>query len=482
MPRLTDARWDFIAGQNSSYSEDALENRELRQSANCRLTTYGAVSKRNGTQRIHSDALGASVLGLVQWDNPSQSAELVAIADADLWHKTLAATTWTNVASTLSTTNRVSFATYVYGGTNRLYFADGSLRKWTATTLTTSISGAPSAKYLAVYKERLFASDGSKVIYWSAVADPETWAAPDGGQANVETYDNDNIVGLAVVGGSLLIFKHDSIARFQGTTADTIDIDKGTEGVSASVGCIAPGTIVTAEDFAFFLSDRGPYIATEGGVQPIGQKIESEMADWDHANWGSSWAVFNKDAREIWLIVPTDAVNDIAWCYNVRTQSWTGPWDWGFNVITASTFERTDGTEGVLLGGSDGYVRDGDNSDNGAKDDVLVGDTGGTNVTMTVEFPPFLLGSPGTVKLLHATQYLHADLGASGSVTASGTGEERGSASTFAIASDGAGTKAYRFWLAWRGRRPKLVLTEATSNQVTITGMEVTGDLGRRTA
>lgn len=479
-----DARWDFIAGVNRTYSEDALDARELRQAQNCRLTTYGGVSKRGGTQRIHSDDLGTNILGICQWDNPSQSAELVAIegSSGDLFYKTLAATTWTTVASSLSSSNRVSFAPYKTSGTNRLYFADGALRKWTATTLTTSITGAPSALYLSVYKERMFASDGTQVIYWSAVNDPETWAAPDGGQANVETYDSEPIVGHVVVGGSLLIFKEDSIARFTGTTSDTIDIDKGTEGVSSSVGCIAAGTIVRAEDFAFFLSDRGPYIATEAGVMPIGQKIESELAEWDHANWSKARAVFNKDAREILLIVPDAAVNDIAWCYNIRTQSWTGPHDYGFNIISACPFERADGTEGILFGGDDGYVRDGDNSDNGAKDDVLSNDTGGTNVSMVVEFPPFLMGSPGTVKILQDTQYLHADLGASGSITASGTGEERASASTLAIATAGTGTKAYKFHLAWRGRRPKLTLTEATSNVVTITGLEISGTLGRRTA
>lgn len=485
MPRQRDAWWDWRGGVNSAYSPDAVDKTEVVSAQNARLTTYGALSKRGGTQRIHATVLNAStkVLGLCQWDNPSQASELVAICNADLFHKTLAASDWTKVDSTLNTTNRISFAPYRVSGTNRLYFADGALRKWTATSLTTSISGAPAAKFLAVYKERLFASDGTHTIYWSKVADPETWTAPDGGQANVDTYDAEGIVGLVVVGSSLLIFKEDSVARFTGVESATIEIDKRTEGVSPSVGCIAPGTIVAVDDFAFFLSDRGPYICNEGGILPIGQKIEAELDAIDKANWSLAWAVHNKDRREIWLHVPVDAVNDITWCYNLRTQTWTLPWDFGFNVITACPFERADGTQGVLLGGDDGWVRDGDNSDNGAKDDVLSDDSGGTNVSMVIEFPPLLFGDPSSVKIMQGTQWVQADLGASGSLSCAGTGDERpGSTSTLVVTSTGAGVKSYKFHLAWRGHRPVLTLTEATSNAVSIAGLTLEAVVGRRVA
>ena len=486
MARAREARFDWRGGVNSTYSPDVVDATEVVSAQNARLTTFGALSKRGGTQRVHDTVLNTStkVLGGCQWDNPSQSSELVAICNADLFYKTLAATDWTKVDGSLNTTNRVIFAPYRVGGTNRLYIADGGLlNKWTATSLTENISGSPSAKFIAVYKERMFASDGTHVIYWSKVADPETWTSPDGGQANVDTYDAEPITGLAVVGSSLLIFKEDSIARFTGVANDEIEIDKDTEGVASGVGCIAPGTIVVVDDFAFFLSDRGPYIANESGVQPIGQKIEAEMAEWDKTNWTLAWAVHNKERREIWLMVPDGGVNDIGWCYNLRTQTWTGPWDFGFNVVTAWPFERTDGTEGVMLGGDDGWVRDGDNSDNGAKDDVLRDDTGGTAVSMVIEFPPCLFGDPSSVKIMQGTQWVQADLGATGSLVAAGTGDERpSSTSSRTIASTGAGVKSYKFHLAWRGHRPALTFTEATSNAVTITGLTLEAEIGRRVA
>lgn len=496
MARVRDQWFDWRGGTNRTYSLDALDKSEVRRAVNARMTTFGALTKRGGSQRIHATTLNAStkVLGVTQWDNPSQSGELVAICNADLFYKTLAAADYTKVDGTLNTTNRVIFAPYKQGGANRLYFADGGLiNKWTATSLTENIAGTPVSSFIAIYKERMFAISGTdQIVYWSEVGDVENWVSPDGGQANVETYDSKPIVGMAVVGGSLLLFKENSIARFQGVTSAEINIDKGTQGVSPNIGCLAPGTIVAVDDFVFFLSDQGPCVCNEAGVKRIGKKIRSEMDGWDKTKWNLAWAVHNKDRSEILLIVPDNGVNDVVWVWNYEigmvstgeeVGGWTGPWSFGYNIVSAGTFERTDGTQGILFGGDDGFVRDGDNSDNGAKDDVLSNDTGGTNVSMVIEFPPCVFGDPSSVKLMMCPQYVQADLGVSGSLVAGGTGEERpGSTTSFTIASGGAGLKSYKFSLAWRGRRPTLTLTEATSNAITLAGLTLEADMGRRVA
>lgn len=500
--KAQDARFDFRGGLNTTFSPDVLDSTEVQYARNCRLTTYGALSKRAGTKRITTDGMsGASgfssgfssgfgtstiVLGVYQWDNPSVAGEIVAICDGDLWHKTLAGTTWTNVASTLSSSNRISFAPYKTGGTNRLYFADGALRKWTATTLTTSISGAPSARFLVVYGERMFASDGSMTIYWSKINDPETWAAPDGGQANVETYDSEPIVGLATVGSSILIFKENSIARFTGTTAATIEIRKETEGVSPDVGCIAPMTIVRCDDFVFFLSDRGPYIANESGVQPIGMKIEADMEQWNKSAWANAVASFNPMRREIWLFVPSadSTTNDVGYCYNIRAQAWTGRWDFGltFDACSASRWEDSNGTEGVLLGGYDGRVRNGDydTGDGDARDDVLNDGTGGTNVELDILLPPLLFSDPGAVKILYGPHYVHADLRTDGNLTITMTDDLRDTASAVTTGVKGPGLQAHRFRGAWRGRRPELRLQDSSPDQVVISGVQTDAKIGRR--
>lgn len=357
--------FDFRGGVNRSFTEDTVDMTELLTATNVRLSErYGGIVKRGGTQRIHTDQLesGAAILGLFQWDHAT--AKLVAICNGDLFHKTLAATTWTNVAGTLSTTNRCIFQQHVIAGSPTLYFANGEYCKWDGTTLTEAVAGAPNALFIAFYKGRMFASDGTKTLYWSAIADPDTWAAPDGGSDPVGVSDAEGIVGLCPVGTSLLVFKEDSIARFTGVTQDTIRVDEETEGISPDIGCIAPGTICRVEDFVFFLSDRGPYIATEAGVQSVGQKLERDMRLLDGDYRTKAWAIHNKRQGEIWLFVPEagQTTNNVCWIWNYRMGSWTGPHNFSsqFDASVATAYELPDGTESILVGGYDGRVRDGD--------------------------------------------------------------------------------------------------------------------------
>jgi len=487
MARLTQHRFDFRGGVNTQFSEDVLDLSELTEAQNARMDRYGSIEKRAGTQRVHTDQLasGADVMGLFQWDAPSASGQVVAVAGGNLYHKTLAGTTFTEVASSLSTTQRAIFAVHHISGTPTLYFADGALRKWTGSALTTSISGAPDATFIRVYKTRLFACDGTKTIYWSKIDDPETWASPDGGQANVETYDSEGVVAMAVVGSALLLFKEDSTARFVGTTASTIRIDQETEGVSNEIGCIAPGTVVELEGRAFFLSARGPMWAYETHVEPIGVKIEAELDDWSKSAWGDAWAVHHKDRREIWLFVPGSGQteNTVLWIYNYRTQSWWGPSSFSsqFNASVAAEYELSDGTHNLLVGGYDGWIRQGDVEGVGAKDDVTNGGTGGTAITMQVTLPVLFFGDVTRFKSLHPTQWVQADLGAAGSLQIITSSEAVGS-KTLTITTDGSGMKKYKFRPALRGHRPTLTFKEATSEIVRINGVTLTAELGRRVA
>ena len=289
-------------------------------------------------------------------------------------------------------------------------------------------------------------------------------------------YGTEPIKALKACGASLLIFKEDSISRFTGTTSDDIRIEAEVQGVSPDVGCMAPMTVVRVEDYVFFLSDRGPYIATEAGVQAIGAKVEDQFSDWD----SDAVAVHNRGRREVWLFDGAASSSEF-WIWNYRTQSWTGPHTFGdtFHVCTAARYERSDGTESIVLAGHDGYVRDGDIEDNDAKDDVLNDDSGGTNITMQCKLPPLLFGDPSTVKLLHPTQWIHADLLTSGSLQTIWDAELT-SQDTLTISSPGTGLKEHKVRPACRGRRPYLTLKDATSEIITITGVTLEAEMGRR--
>ena len=475
---VRDARFDFRGGVNTTFSQEVLQPNELRAAQNLRLNKFGALVKCAGSQRLHGTAIasGADVIGVFQWDESSEAGQVVAVAGGNFYHKAIADANFTEVSSSLSTTNAPWFQPHILSGTETLYIADGSLRKWNGTTLTTSISGAPSARTVATYKRRLFATDNTKTVYWSAVDDPDTWTtAGGGGSAPVETFDTEPVVGMAPVGGSLLLFKANSIARYTGVLATDINIDLDTEGVSADVGCIAPQSIARFDQFVFFLSDRGPYAATEAGTVAIGAKIEDQF---DGRDWSDAVAVNHRGAREIWLWSPGLSEG---WCYNYRLEAWTGPHDLSstYDVYSAATFEDANGYEGVIYGGGDGFVRDGDNGDNGAKHDVTSSDTGGTNITCEAEMPTLFFGDPTAVKIAMGTQWIGADLKTDGSLQVITTGDQCAS-STIALASIGAGVEEYDFRAPWRGRRLTLKLKDATDEEIQISSFKGNATLGRR--
>lgn len=485
MPRATDPRFDFRRGLSTAFSQETRDHYELSYASNARMGEYGAISKRVSTQRVHSNAIGsgATILGVQQW-KPS-ARQLVAICNTDLFYKAQGDANFTTVAASFDAANRPIFARHVIAGTPSLFIADGVLlQKWTGSALST-ISAVPvPPKFIRVYKGRMFASDGTKTIYWSKVANPEIWASPDGGQANVDTYDAEGVIGMEVVGSSLFLFKNNSIARFTGVSQDDIQIDQQTEGIAQDIGCVAPGTIVRLQDVVFFLSDRGPYIASEAGVQPVGIKIENVFRGLARDYLANAVAVNNPNRQEVWLFLPPtgQTANTVGYCLNYRQQSWTGPWSFtGFNAASACTHERDDQTETVMIGGYDGRVRDADATSLGtAKDDVLTDGTGGTAITMQVDLPTLFFGDPTAVKIMSPTQQIAADLKTSGSLTATFTGDLMSGGQSVAMASAGAGVKQYLCRPGTVGRRITASFVDATSEIVQINGVVLEAETHRR--
>jgi hypothetical protein len=243
--RTTDNRFDLRGGVNTQMTDDLLDSTELRRALNARQYVLGGYQKRGGTQRLQLTAIdgGAEVTGVALWRPAAR--ELVALASGNLYYKALDDVDFTEVAGALSTTEYARFATWRDGSDILLLFADGQFRTWDGSTLVEEITDAPAALDVAVYKGRVFAIDGTKRLYGTALRNYEAWAAGDGGVfQDIETYDAEGIIAIAKAGSSLLIAKENSIARWTGVSEDEIRIDVETEGVSPIVGCRSRRTFI----------------------------------------------------------------------------------------------------------------------------------------------------------------------------------------------------------------------------------------------
>ncbi|MCI0349113.1 MAG: hypothetical protein L0Z53_06770 [Acidobacteriales bacterium] len=140
-PILRESRFDFRRGRNSSISADLLNDDELVDLTNGRLTEkYGAFTKRGGTQRVHPDSFSAPIRGVTQWDAPS-GRQLVVISNGKLY--------WRN-GTDFATAFQQATTTSVARTTANL--SDGGARGWTdpdgtddgINTLTVAINAASS--------------------------------------------------------------------------------------------------------------------------------------------------------------------------------------------------------------------------------------------------------------------------------------------------------------------------------------------------
>jgi hypothetical protein len=402
---MLEPRFDFRGGLNTSHSPDRLEPTELVLATNTRLTNaYGAVSKRTGSRRMHQTAFGASIKGVYQWDGPG-GKQIVAVANGDLFYRNASAgeyAAFSSVSPTpaLSTAGPCSFVPFRSTSASAalvLFIADagGQLWSWDGAgtlTLLTGTDDAPAASLIESYHTRLFCNSVTykKHIFWSKVGDGTFWTAgglTDGGSAITDIGSGEAIAALMRLGSSLAIATEDSIVRFTGYSTEDVKLDQDTEGISTAIGVVGPQAFRPFEQFGAALTDKGPYAISEGGVEPIGVKVEDSFDELDRSAIANAVIGYHRGRRELWFAVEgaSDTGNQTVYVSATRLGAWMGPWTYPFAITDIARYEDSVGDEWLIAGCSDGFIR---HLDIGALDDVLWDNSGGSAITMTVEFAP----------------------------------------------------------------------------------------------
>lgn len=399
---LEDSESDFSGGLNASADDSLLAPNELRVAANCRLSVFGAVAKRLGTQRTSVAALENSpVRGGFGWTNGVGVTQQLAMAGTTLYTGSYAMPmTWTAQGGTLSSTGIPSFAQFYDGTKEVVYIADGVLRKWDGTILALAVAGTPAVvTQLAVQNRRLFGITGvDESLYFSDLDKGDTLGntGAGGGFEVIRTFGKQPITALLPLRNSLAIFHREGISQFTGWSQDDIAINAGTRGLSSDTGTIAPHSIVAVENTGFFLTDRGFYSLNEFGVQSISPKIESVIRGLDQSQFARVQAVHLKSTMEVAWYLP-----DVGcYVYNYRLGSWTGPWTGSYVSPETHAMWPTVDSENrpiALSGHFDGFVRR-MGAPGIAVDDALSDGTGGTPVIMTAQCRRMYFGEPETEK------------------------------------------------------------------------------------
>ncbi len=239
----------FEGGLNIRDHWTKIADNELTVADNIRLDEGGVVRGRGAWLKYSTTAVGTAgnLIGIVQGEwiiAGVLTRRTVATDGVKVFYGTGAA--WTDitgaVVNTATTSSLISFLSFNnvligYGGTSIPWTWDGN-----AGSIVVLAGSPPVATIGIVWQNRVFFAGvltARTRLYYSAIGDQLTWGA----SAYVDIpspYDGDEITGLAVLYGNLIVFKRKSIYIVQGDSPENWVISK----TNSAVGCVSPSSVI----------------------------------------------------------------------------------------------------------------------------------------------------------------------------------------------------------------------------------------------
>lgn len=266
-----------LFGLNLRDHPGDLREGELADSLNWQLARRGALVKRAGFIAFGTVAAPAAILELGTLRLSSGTTWLLAYCANGQVYKTQDGTTWTSIASGLSTTARPQFTQYL----DMIFWSNGvdGLRSWDGTTVT-SYASAPKGRYLAAWRNRLYVAGADadrRSVYWSAAYDPANPSAfPDysntlnrvqfpQGTSVTAIVTAPNVSAGADGSDGVLVFTNRSFHRIIDDTDNAAGAIIGGANVlvDGGHGCVSARSLAQIAGRIFFLGTNGVY-STDG--------------------------------------------------------------------------------------------------------------------------------------------------------------------------------------------------------------------------
>ena len=316
---------DFTGGLNLRADQFQLAQNESPKMLNVEIDPRGGVFSRGAMRRINSSAVSAHWVpeNVFPFYGDSHyimlSTGFASAVNGDVFYST--GGNFTPLSIPISEQHGASFAPWG----NKLFIATGHgsvSYSWdgsTKTAMTATGSGAwqssyttpdptphfPKAKHTVTHAGKVFVAnvyeDGvakTTRIRWSHPNNPTNWAELDYIDINDGGQD---ITGLAVTNGHLVVFKHNSVFAVFGYDSDTFQVVE----ISRSVGAATPHAVCTTERGVYFFSyPDGLMLYNGNGVIDLFEPIRPAIT-MGHINPAAIGEVYvNHINRRIWVSLP----------------------------------------------------------------------------------------------------------------------------------------------------------------------------------
>jgi hypothetical protein len=327
-------------------------------------------SKFGGDSAVTVDAQTSLIRGIVRFNNKiivARGVKLLESADG---------TSWTTLTSSLGGSDKVRFAKYNFDGNEKLIIVDGTNKPFTydgttVTAITNVSSDFTGCERVLVFKNHLFFSNGSTLLFSPPFEDPdalqnlpsppsEIFAVADG--AGIQDI-GEVITDLIVFREQLIIFSEKTIKRYSGTNiADFV-----LQSVSEDLGAVNSDTAKEVGGDVMFLGPDGLRLLSatdrigDFGLAVVSKPIQSELTNV--INTATSFnALVVREKSQYRLFGYNDTYNDLSALGILGTQLATqggSGFSWselrGINIFTSFSEYKND-QEDIYFANDDGYV------------------------------------------------------------------------------------------------------------------------------
>ena len=432
MAEINNEYFDFSGGVNQAVARLVMAPNECETLENAELKKIGPISKVKGySQRGADVSTGYEILGMCSGYKADGTMKQIAVADgatsSDAYTYNPITNVWTPHNLSLSTGSKAEFESFLDGFFMVNFTEATRWNDFTQWYTTTNVTNAPKGKYIKLYLSRIYigygvsgASTYPSRVYYSDLPSSGTiaWDNTEN-YFDVDADDGDVIKGLGENANRLLVFKENSMHRY-----DTNSRYK----VPGSPGTVSQRSVKNILGWTLYLHNSGLWgydgtkstllsrrvkdiidgIATKnlgdanawtkgdhyylylGDINnsDTGLQIDNCLLDYDVAKNSFAWRSLEKDP----LVFESyrDDRSDIA--YDSATVSYNDAETTYSGILT--TEER------VFFGASDGAVYQFDTGR----------DFDGTDIPLTIETKDYYLGKPSSYKLLQKV-YIFVDSG-----------------------------------------------------------------------
>lgn len=287
-------RFDFSGGVQLKSNKYLMKDNQVLRAQNVISDTLGSFTKRLGYTQIGAQITSSQdILMNTEFQygtTPTRKHIVVCDGAANSEVYVNSSGTWTSQSQSLTAAAKArgtDFVDYFF-----LVNYDDATRSYSGSAWSTStnVTSAPKAKYIESYRDRLYlaycdvggTAYPSRVYYSSLPASDGsiTWDTTND-WFYVETQDGDHITGLAKNKVYLLVFKENSMFRYDGTYSATNLIP-----ISWNLGAVSQESIVVDENVVYAYSRKGVIVYAGGEPRVISRPIQPIIDRVNQANLG----------------------------------------------------------------------------------------------------------------------------------------------------------------------------------------------------